>query len=125
MLGGVSVRVSQSEDPRRNVIRIHTKLARMRTVIIGATGHIGTWLVPRLVNEGHDVVAVSRGERRPYHDSAEWQSVEHVTPDLLRSRLGHAPRECSPRPGGSIRALRHVVGARSSTRAAVRRDGTP
>jgi len=53
----------------------------MRTVIIGATGHIGTWLVPRLVNEGHDVVAVSRGERRPYHDSPEWQSVEHVTLD--------------------------------------------
>ena len=53
----------------------------MRTVIIGATGHIGTWLVPRLVNEGHDVVAVSRGTRRPYHDSPEWQSVEHVTLD--------------------------------------------
>ena len=53
----------------------------MRTVIIGATGHIGTWLVPRLVKEGHDVVAVSRGARRPYHDAPEWQSVEHVTLD--------------------------------------------
>lgn len=53
----------------------------MRTVIIGATGHIGTWLVPRLVNEGHEVVAVSRGARRPYQDSPEWQSVEHVTLD--------------------------------------------
>jgi len=53
----------------------------LRTVIIGATGHIGTWLVPRLVNEGHEVVAVSRGERRPYHGSPEWQSVEHVTLD--------------------------------------------
>lgn len=53
----------------------------MRTVIIGATGHIGTWLVPRLVNEGHDVVAVSRGTRRPYHDSPEWDSVERVTLD--------------------------------------------
>jgi nucleoside-diphosphate-sugar epimerase len=53
----------------------------LRTVIIGATGHIGTWLVPRLVNEGHEVVAVSRGARRPYHESPEWQSVEHVTLD--------------------------------------------
>lgn len=53
----------------------------MRTVIIGATGHIGSWLVPRLVNDGHDVVAVSRGARRPYHDSPEWQSVERVTLD--------------------------------------------
>lgn len=51
----------------------------MRTVIIGATGHIGSWLVPRLVRDGHDVVAVSRGERRPYHDAPEWRSVERVT----------------------------------------------
>jgi nucleoside-diphosphate-sugar epimerase len=34
-----------------------------------------------LVNEGHEVVAVSRGARRPYHESPEWQSVEHVTLD--------------------------------------------
>lgn len=53
----------------------------MRTVVIGATGHIGTWLVPRLVNEGHDVVAVSRGVRRPYHDAPEWLSVERVILD--------------------------------------------
>ena len=53
----------------------------MRIVVIGASGHIGTWLVPRLVNEGHEVVAVSRGARRPYHDAAEWQSVEQVTLD--------------------------------------------
>jgi nucleoside-diphosphate-sugar epimerase len=55
----------------------------LRTVVIGATGHIGTWLVPRLVNEGHDVVAVSRGARRPYHDSREWRSVEHVLIDRI------------------------------------------
>ena len=53
----------------------------MRTVIIGATGHIGSWLVPRLVRDGHEVVAVSRGERRPYHDAPEWRAVEHVTLD--------------------------------------------
>ena len=55
----------------------------MRIVIIGATGHIGTWLVPRLVNEGHEVLAVSRGARRPYHDSPEWRSVEPVTLDRM------------------------------------------
>jgi nucleoside-diphosphate-sugar epimerase len=53
----------------------------MRIVVIGATGHIGTWLVPRLVHEGHDVVAVSRGVRRPYHDATAWRSVEQVTID--------------------------------------------
>ena len=35
----------------------------MRIVIIGATGHVGTFLVPRLVAAGHAVVTVSRGRR--------------------------------------------------------------
>ncbi len=56
---------------------------QLRTVIIGATGHIGTWLVPRLVREGHDVVAVSRGARQPYQSSAEWPAVERVTIDRI------------------------------------------
>ena len=63
------------EGPRNN------RGVELRTVIIGATGHIGTWLVPRLVREGHEVVAVSRGARRPYHDAPEWQAVEQVTID--------------------------------------------
>lgn len=37
--------------------------------------------MPRLVKDGHEVVAVSRGARRPYQDFPEWQSVEHVTLD--------------------------------------------
>lgn len=53
----------------------------MRVVVIGATGHIGTWLVPRLVRAGHDVVAVSRGAREPYHHFDEWQSARHVILD--------------------------------------------
>ncbi len=52
-----------------------------RVVVIGATGHIGSYLVPRLVRAGHDVVALSRGEREPYHDAVEWRSVERVTAD--------------------------------------------
>ena len=36
----------------------------MRIVVIGATGHIGTFLVPRLVERGHKVVALSRGDAR-------------------------------------------------------------
>ena len=38
-----------------------------RVVVIGATGHIGTYLVPRLVRGGHEVIAISRGTRGPYH----------------------------------------------------------
>src|SRR5689334_9817055 len=52
-----------------------------RVVVIGATGHIGTYLVPRLVRGGHEVIAMSRGERDPYHASAQWGSVTRVTVD--------------------------------------------
>ncbi len=47
----------------------------MRVIVVGATGHIGTWLVPRLVRAGHDVVGVSRGLREPYQRSSEWDAV--------------------------------------------------
>jgi nucleoside-diphosphate-sugar epimerase len=52
-----------------------------RVVVIGATGHIGTYLVPRLVRGGHDVVAMSRGTREPYHTSPEWSSVTSMRVD--------------------------------------------
>jgi nucleoside-diphosphate-sugar epimerase len=52
-----------------------------RVVVIGATGHIGTYLVPRLVDGGHEVVAVSRGTRGPYHASPQWDAVTTVTAD--------------------------------------------
>lgn len=52
-----------------------------RVVVIGATGHIGSYLVPRLVRGGHQVIAVSRGERKPYHEAVEWRSVQHVNFD--------------------------------------------
>jgi nucleoside-diphosphate-sugar epimerase len=52
-----------------------------RVVVIGATGHIGTYLVPRLVDGGHEVIAVSRGSRGPYHGGPQWDAVTRVTAD--------------------------------------------
>jgi nucleoside-diphosphate-sugar epimerase len=52
-----------------------------RVVVIGATGHIGTYLVPRLVDGGHEVIAVSRGGRDPYHPNPQWNAVARVTAD--------------------------------------------
>jgi nucleoside-diphosphate-sugar epimerase len=52
-----------------------------RVVVIGATGHVGTYLVPRLVRAGHDVVALSRGEREPYTPAPEWRAVERLVVD--------------------------------------------
>ena len=53
----------------------------MRIVVVGATGHIGTHLVPRLVGAGHEVVALSRGTREPYQPHPAWESVERVVAD--------------------------------------------
>lgn len=53
----------------------------MKTLVIGATGHIGTWLIPHLVTQGHEVIAVSRGSRQPYHRAQEWDRVQVVRID--------------------------------------------
>ncbi|PZE28197.1 NAD(P)-dependent oxidoreductase [Curtobacterium sp. MCBD17_028] len=49
--------------------------------VIGATGHIGSFLVPRLVRSGHHVVAISRGHRAPYVADAAWDDVERIVLD--------------------------------------------
>ncbi|MEV4803934.1 NAD-dependent epimerase/dehydratase family protein [Nonomuraea sp. NPDC049421] len=53
----------------------------MRVVVIGGSGHIGTYLIPRLVAAGHDVVNVSRGSREPYSPHGAWERVTTVIAD--------------------------------------------
>ncbi|BCW38321.1 hypothetical protein StoSoilA2_43770 [Arthrobacter sp. StoSoilA2] len=53
----------------------------MKIVVIGGSGHIGSFLVPRLVNAGHEVTNISRGIRQAYTDTPEWQQVRQVTAD--------------------------------------------
>jgi nucleoside-diphosphate-sugar epimerase len=52
-----------------------------RVVVIGATGHVGSYLVPRLVRAGHEVTAISRGTREPYHPAPEWDAVTRLPAD--------------------------------------------
>lgn len=52
-----------------------------RVVIIGGSGHVGTYLVPLLVERGYHVINVSRGSAKPYRPHAAWKSVEQVTAD--------------------------------------------
>ncbi len=42
---------------------------------------MGSYVVPRLVADGHDVVCVSRGNARPYTAGPAWGSVEMVAID--------------------------------------------
>ncbi len=53
----------------------------MKIVVIGGTGHIGTYLIPRLVQEGHAVVSLSRGARKPYRNPGIWKFVEQQKTD--------------------------------------------
>jgi len=52
-----------------------------KAVVIGGSGHVGTYLVPRLVEAGFDVVNVTRGRRQPYTPNGAWEKVETLTMD--------------------------------------------
>ena len=53
----------------------------MKIVVIGGSGHIGTYLVPRLVRAGHEVVNISRGQRSSYTEDDAWRQVRQLTAD--------------------------------------------
>ena len=53
----------------------------MRITVIGGTGHVGSFLVPRLVRSGHEVTVLSRGGREPYVADRAWQQVSRVRVD--------------------------------------------
>ena len=53
----------------------------MKIIIIGGSGHVGSYLVPRLVEMGHQVVNVCRGNRKPYINHSAWHHVETVVLD--------------------------------------------
>jgi nucleoside-diphosphate-sugar epimerase len=55
-----------------------------KVVIIGGSGHVGTYLVPRLVEAGHQVVNVTRGQSKPYRPHAAWKEVETVIIDRAK-----------------------------------------
>jgi nucleoside-diphosphate-sugar epimerase len=71
----------------------------MRVVIIGGSGHVGTYLVPRLVAAGHEVVVVTRGQRDPYQPHGAWEAVE-------RRAIDRPAAEAAGTFGEQIRELR-------------------
>ena len=72
----------------------------MRVAVIGGTGHIGTFLVPRLVNAGHSVLNVSRQRRQPYVADGAWERVEQITIDRAEAEaageFGERIRQLDP-----------------------------
>ena len=108
----------------------------MRIVVIGGSGHVGTYLVPRLVWAEHEVINVSRAQREPYRADSAWRLVQQVTadrtaedaagafgrrilelkPDVVidlicfHSAKRAATRWCSPRASAALLALRNDLG---------------
>lgn len=68
----------------------------MKVVVIGGSGHVGSFLVPRLVRAGHEVVSISRGQREPYVAAEEWGQVTRIVADRqAEDRDGSFPRRVS------------------------------
>ena len=56
----------------------------MEILVIGGTGHIGSYLVPRLVLAGHEVTVVARNPAPQYTDPRlAWGQVQWVVADRL------------------------------------------
>jgi len=68
----------------------------MRVVVIGGSGHIGSFLTPRLVERMHDVLCVSRRARQPYVPHGAWKRVEQVTLERNAATFGSSVRELDP-----------------------------
>lgn len=52
-----------------------------RVVVIGGSGHVGSYLIPMLVQYGHQVVNVSRGTAKSYRPHPAWSLIENVAVD--------------------------------------------
>ena len=74
----------------------------MRIVVIGGTGHIGSYLTPLLFEAGHQVICVARGERKPYRDNECWRTIEYL-------RVDRSVEEASGNFGNRIAGLNAQV----------------
>lgn len=59
----------------------------MKVVVIGGTGHVGTYLVPRLIQAGHQVICITRGTSTPYLPHNAWDAVERVIIDRSQAEI--------------------------------------
>ena len=62
----------------------------MRVIIIGGTGHVGTYLVPYLIDAGHEVINLSRQQHEPYLPNPAWKKVQQVNIDRDREEAAGA-----------------------------------
>ena len=72
----------------------------MRIAVIGGSGHIGSFLIPRLVRAGHQVLNLSRGTSEPFVQDDAWADVVRVQVDRpaedLAGTFGHRVASLHP-----------------------------
>ena len=60
----------------------------MRSVVFGATGYLGTRLVPELLSAGHDVRVMARTPAKlddvPWRDTSKWSKATSPTDQVRR-----------------------------------------
>lgn len=57
----------------------------MKTVVLGGSGHIGSYLIPKLVKANYHVICVSRGKNKPYTNDIIWKEVEYLLLDRQKT----------------------------------------
>ena len=53
----------------------------MKVIVIGGTGHIGTFLIPMLVKSGYQTIYITRGKSKPYVDDIAWEKAQNIILD--------------------------------------------
>jgi NADH dehydrogenase len=106
-------------------------LRRMKVAVVGATGFVGSHLVPHLSATGHEVIAISRtGRRRPeWADGVEERAANVVDGDLHMAlagaeavvQLAAIPRESGGRRFDEVNVLGTLRVVEAAQRIGVRR----
>lgn len=63
------------------IIAPQTPSPRPKVALLGGSGHIGTYLVPLLVENGYEVIVITRSLSKPYIEHRAWDRVRRVLLD--------------------------------------------
>lgn len=95
----------------------------MRILVLGATGYIGSRLVPRLLADGHDVVAASSSPPDParfiWGEQVTWRQCDVAVPEQVQAAVAGVDAICFlvhtlNRPGYGDRDLAGAVNVRKA-----------